>query len=159
MTNVADDGSIPVHETRHWTPEGGNSFRRNTLLGNEQWVPDLLPDGIDADGSSCPERLVLLGRVRDGGALTAPPGIAVTFYRGTPAAPGAPLGTVRTTGPIPPGGSEAVRLEWDVPPAERDDTLEFHYVVDDDGTGTGERAECREDNNASPSLTISCLLG
>jgi hypothetical protein len=52
-----------------------------------------------------------------------------------------------------------VRLEWDVPPAERDDTLEFHYVVDDDGTGTGERAECREDNNASPPLSISCLLG
>ncbi len=159
VTNVEDDGSIPATETRHWTAAGGNSFRRNTLLGNEQRVPDLLPDGIDAGGAACPEHLVLLGRVRNGGALTAPPGIAVTFYRGTSAAPGAPLGTVRTTGPIPPGGSEEVRLEWDVPADERDDTLEFHYVVDDDGTGAGERAECREDNNASPSLTISCLLG
>jgi hypothetical protein len=97
--------------------------------------------------------------VRNGGALTAPAGIPVTFYRGDPAAPGDPLGTVRTSGPIPPGGSEPIRLEWSVPAADRDRVLEFHYVVDDDGRGSGERTECREDNNRSPPLSVTCLLG
>jgi hypothetical protein len=159
VTNVGDDGSIPAGEPPHWTAEGGNSFRRNRLLGNEQWVPDLVPDGIDADGSRCPERLVLLGRVRNAGALTAPPGVPVTFYRGDPGGAREAVGTVRTAGPIAPGGSEAIRLEWAVPPEDRDATLEFFYVVDDDGTGAGERSECREDNNVSPALEVSCLLG
>jgi hypothetical protein len=159
VTNVEDDGGIPAREAAHWTGDGGNSFRRNRLLGNEQWVPDLAPDGIDADGEACPERVRVLGRVRNTGALGAPAGIPVTFYLGPPAGPREALGTVRTTGPLPLGGGEAVWLEWAVPAELRDDVLEFHYVVDDDGSGAGERTECREDNNTSPSLSITCLLG
>ncbi|MFH1435814.1 MAG: FG-GAP-like repeat-containing protein [Pseudomonadota bacterium] len=161
VTNIGPHGEVPEGEIPHFDASvGPNSFRQNQLLGNEQWVPDLVPDGIDANGSGCPESVEIFGRVRNAGALTAAAGIPVTFYLGEPEE-GAreAVGTVRTTTPIMPGGSEAVSIVFDIPPEEAGGTFIFHYVVDDDGTGAGERTECHEDNNTSPTLSVTCWFG
>jgi hypothetical protein len=160
VTNIGRHGEVPAGETPHFDPAGGpNSFRQNQILGNEQWVPDLVPDGIDASGSGCPESIEIFGRVRNAGALTAAAGIPVTFYRGEPDSSPEVIGTVRTTTPIVPGGSEAVSIVFEIPPEEADETFVFFYVVDDDGTGGGELTECHEDNNTSPTLALTCWFG
>jgi hypothetical protein len=84
-------------------------------------------------------------------------GLAVTFYLGTPASPGAAIGTARTTVPLLPGAGAWVEQPF-VPSAGDAGPWDFFVRVDDDGTGAGGIHECSEDDNVAALAGIACTL-
>lgn len=144
VTNVYQDLRIPAAEVPNWTRF--NSFRQNSQSFD---APDLQSSELTFDATSCPSTLVLRARIHNRGAVTVGAGLAVTFYLGTPAAPGRAVATVRTTASIPPGGSEVVSAPYTPLAAELGLAVPFFVDADDVGDGTGENNECLEDNNVA----------
>jgi len=112
--------------------------------------PTDLSTGAREQGSGGVETLqgqsgvVLTARLHNDGAATAPAGIQVAFYLGDPTASGTLIDTAVTTKALEPGEWEDVSVTW------TDDTAgdhEIFIVADDDGTGSGQLAECSEGNN------------
>jgi len=151
-TNVNDDGTIPGRESRWWEDE--NSFRRN-VQPHPFLAPDLLADGVAADGTSCPTKLTLAVRVRNEGSVGAPAGVPVAAYLLEDTGPRW-VGVGRTTEPIVPGGTAVARIVIESPPSDPVRTFDFEVVVDDDGTGTGEHNECDESNNRGRIDGVAC---
>lgn len=75
-------------------------------------------------------------------------GVSVAAYDGDASA----LGTARTEGALVPGGAEwgEVALRPDADPSG------LVLVTDDDGTGEGLHAECREGNDRFTALRYRC---
>jgi hypothetical protein len=147
VTNVREDLRIPAMELPNWTRF--NTFRQNSQSFD---APDLTGADLSHDGSGCPAVLVLRARIHNRGAVTVGAGLPVTFYLGTPAAPGRAVATVRTDVPIPPGGSALVTASFAPGASEIGRDLPFFVRADDVGDGTGEENECLEDNNVGEAL-------
>lgn len=90
------------------------------------------------------------------GSLGAPAGVPVSFYTGTPAAPGALLGAVATTVSLLSGASTVVELS--PAPLIGDPPYEFVAIVDDDGSGAGVVLERGEDDNAGGIGDLTCAI-
>lgn len=142
VTNIRQDLSVPRAEQPNWSRF--NTFRQNSQNFD---APDLTPGDVSSDGDACPATLTLRATIRNHGAVTVVAGLPVTFYAGTPAAPLDALATVRTTAPIPPGGSVTVSASFTPTEAQIGTALPFFVRADDVGTGVGENNECIEDNN------------
>ena len=154
VTNVGPDGTVASPEPDNWTLPGLNNYRQNVQGEGVFNAPDLVLLGLSVELEGCPERLRLVARVANEGALGVPAGVAVAFYEGSEAMPGALLGVQRTSGPLLPGESETVSLEVDVPAGEP--PYGFFARVDDDGTGMGGVAECDEDDGAASIASVQC---
>ncbi len=157
VTNVQPDGTVPSPERDNWTVEGLNNYRQNVQGEGVFNAPDLALLGLEVSLERCSEgELLLRARVTNRGALGVAAGVPVAFYEGRPDARGMLLGVVRTTEPLLPGQSTVVELAVPAPPEGSD--LEAVAVVDDDGMGSGEVAECREDDpEATASIgAVSC---
>ncbi len=151
VTNVQPDGTVPSPERNNWTVEGLNNYRQNVQGEGVFNAPDLALLGLEASLERCAAgELLLRARVTNRGALGVAAGVPVAFYEGRPDARGMLLGVVRTTEPLLPGQSTVVELAVPAPMAGSE--LEAVAVVDDDGMGSGEVAECREDD---PEATAS----
>jgi len=145
ISHVREDLSVPMSVAPNW--ERWNSFRQNPQTFD---APDLVGADATGDGSDCPVELRLSARISNDGAATVGPGLSVSFYLGTPAAPGRLLGTAMTTRILVPGAAETVTLAFAPTAAEQTGMpLEFFAVADDVGDGTGEHNECIEDNNTA----------
>ena len=142
VTNVNDDGTIPVEFSPSWTDN--NTFRLNTFSdfsgGNPFLAPDLSPSFLrsDVDG----DNVELTVRVGNGGSAIAPVGTNVAFYDGNPADGGSLLATTSTSTALAAGQFEDVSLTVAIA-----DVNDLWIVVDDDGTGAGRVTECDELNN------------
>lgn len=137
---------MPSPELNNWELPGLNNYRQNVQGEGVFNAPDLALLGLDASQEDCPDMLRLRARVINQGALGVPAGVPVAFYEGTTPMADALIGVVRTPGPLLPGQSALLEVAWDVagmPP------FSFVAVADDDGTGMGEVAECREDDDAA----------
>ena len=152
MTNVADDGSIPVQEQSHWLAPATNMFRANPVGNPDYSAPDIAAElrDVGLSTAACPETLRLTLRVWNRGAVLVSQGMPIAIYAGP--AGGAPFAVVRTTSPILPGSSETVTLDVPGPAAPQDYTI----VVNDDGTGEGVVGECDRGNNAVPLTQLRC---
>jgi len=150
VTNVREDLSIPSAEIANW--QRFNTFRQNSQSFD---APDLTSAELGSDPSACPTTLVLTARIHNRGAVTVGAGLPVTFYAGTPAAPGRALATARTTAPILPGASTVVSASFAPTDADLGRGIAFFARADDDGDGTGENNECVEDNNVAEA-TYDC---
>ena len=157
VVNVNEDGTIPARPDINWSMPGLNSFRTNWKgPGVTQPVPaaDLVVSEVQAGCQAAAEQWVLQATVRNAGEAPAEAGLPVAFYAGKPGAGGTLLGLGALEDPLPAGASTAVTLR--IPPISRG-TVELFAVIDDDGTGTGREAECREENNAlSRSVEFTC---
>jgi len=81
ITNVNDDGTIPIVEQNNW--EVYNNYRQNILTsGNETDSPDLTASYIRLTRE--PNEIQLTVRVGNGGALLAKAGVKVAIYDGDP---------------------------------------------------------------------------
>ena len=136
-TNVNPDGSIPTTEDESWL--NSNTYRVNPPgpVDGMAGLPDLRVGDVTAgaDGKAFTAVLDNLG------AAPVDPGVAVTFYDGDPDRGGVALGTVRTTDPIPSGGTGSVTLVVDRL------VNDLWVRADDTGLGGGEIAEDDEANN------------
>ncbi|HEX8820267.1 MAG TPA: FG-GAP-like repeat-containing protein, partial [Archangium sp.] len=158
VTNINDDGTVPVSPKSHWLLPRLNTFLANVAgyLGegpSPYAAPDLVVSEVSAscDGEGT---LSLGARVGNLGEAPVAAGLKVAFYAGNPASGGALLGVASLDEALLAGTSALVTLSPSPAPGG---STEVFAVVDDDGTGAGRDAECREDNNtASATVDLTC---
>lgn len=150
ITNVNDDGTIPRYEQNNW--EIYNNYRCNSLLPEEvNRTSDITASYITIDQITYPASVYISGRIGNGGAVSHPAGVDVTFYDGDPAHGGILIGTVNTTGTIDSGSYEDVSVTWNNPTSGNHN---IYAVADKDNKFN----ECRENNNAaSAEVTLGII--
>lgn len=158
VTNVEEDGALPLVERANWAVAGLNNFRQNVQPEGLFAAPDLVVARVVVDQGGCPDRLELAAWITNRGAAGAPAGIPVAFYEGDPAAGGSLLGVVPTPASILPGASVRVVLEAPVGLERAGEVISYWVVVDDDGLGaaSGMIHECRDDNNGFGPVEGEC---
>lgn len=152
ITNIRADLSVPARQAVNH--ERFNNFRQNSQTFD---APNLQAE-LGMSGTGCAPDETLRATVFNRGAVTVGAGLAVSFYGGSPAAPGRLFGTVRTTRAIPPGASEDVELSFAVEDGEMGVDVPYFARVDDIGDATGEHNECiEEDNEAEGTFRCSSI--
>jgi hypothetical protein len=153
VTNVNDDGSIPISEANQWQQPGLNAFRMNVIGDEDFRAPDLVSQVQDVgiDATACPQRLRITVKVWNRGAVLVAAGVPVAVYQG--AAGGKLLGVGQTQHAILPGAFETVSIDLASPPTVPTDLT---TVVNDDGTGQAVVGECQTTNNAVTLPSIYC---
>ena len=150
ITNVNDDGTIPVIEANSW--EAFNNYRENafinvngtdTVVGCQFAKPDLTASFLRVDTVAAETRLT--ARIGNGGATLVGPNVPVSFYDGNPLLGGTKLGTLFTSLYLEPGELEDVEL---LVPDATTTFFSVWVVADDFGGLLGSVSESREDNNA-----------
>jgi len=150
VTNVNDDGTIPVKETPNWKTKGLNDFRQNVQPRGLFDAPNAV---VELDGS-CSVPATLRATVKNIGLASMPAGVTVSFYEGTPGS-GTKIGTGKTVGPIAPGGAEIVDFKWDTTPAGwLAGSIQVYAVVADDAPTTWH--ECKTTDNTSKPYKKKC---
>jgi hypothetical protein len=156
VTNINEDGTVPAGEVPNWTVDNLNNFRQNVQPEGLFDAPDLVPEDTLASRIPCPDALLLSVRLLNQGSSSAPPGIPVAFWEGTPDGEHTLVGVVTTDRRLYPGESTVLSIEFEVPSGMEDVEFTFYVVVDSDGTDGGVVHECLEDNNASDPFTGFC---
>lgn len=156
VTNVGDNGEIPMGQERFWGEGTRNSFRQNYQGDGTFAAPDLQIASLRLDGSDCPNSLEVVAEVENIGSRGIRPGLPVAFYE-----EGAKdrdlLGVVTLPIALQPGDKGEVRLEWKGPP--RVNAAVVSVVADDFGEGNEPRQrhrECNEDNNTMTIEQVVC---
>ncbi|WP_434420977.1 FG-GAP repeat domain-containing protein [Nannocystis pusilla] len=154
ITNINEDGSLPVGEEPNWTVAGLNNFRQNKQPDSERGAPDAIvaiaPLCEDDDYS-------LVATVRNVGEAALPAGVVVGFYTGEPDT-GTKIGELTTTKALYPLESEALTLPFnDAPDDIKNGIVNVYAIVDDTVVPHPEWQECRVDNNTGTS-TGKCLI-
>ena len=141
ITNVNDDGTIPIHEQNSW--ETHNTYRLNLQgeIGDPIPAPDLTASYIQVRPDR-EWRQSSSARFGNGGSLFVAPGINNAFYDGDPEKGGQLLGTLSTTRRLEPGQYEDLSISLSQLPVN-----EIWVVADDDGSGKGSVSESDELNN------------
>jgi hypothetical protein len=147
VTNVNEDGSVPMVEPiNHLTP-GLNNFRQNVQPGSQFAAPDL----VVSLAPVCEGPYGLRARVYNLGEAPVEAGVPVGFYVGD-APNGTSLGQGITQKALYPLSYEDVILPLTMVPAGR------VYAVVDDGMPVHPWHECRTDNNTSASTDPNCAV-
>ncbi|MDP2314786.1 MAG: VCBS repeat-containing protein [Pseudomonadota bacterium] len=141
ITNVDDDGGIPVTQTPNWSQY--NNFRSgNAGLPPSTWN-DVQPEVVEVCVDECPDRLYILVRVWNQGTEEVPAGVGLVVRAGED---GPVVATATTPAAIASGySSEGITLE--VVGADLGGARPF-VDVDRDGALNSAITECVEDNNA-----------
>ena len=153
VTNIDEDGRVPVKEKPNWKNPVLNNFRQNVQPGGLFDAPDLT--GLGNQNPTCTTRIKAQVEVKNEGAAKVVAGVKVTLYLVDPAGDVA-LSTVSTTTTIYPQQSETVLFDVAVPTGYQNKTIELYVVVDDDGTGKGAINECKEQNNRVDVGSVLC---
>lgn len=143
VTNVEDDGTIPLREAPSWTAH--NSYRVNLPRGrNPLAAPDATAAFLRFDLAAWPAEVGLTARIGSAGAQAIAAGTWIAFYREEQGLRSL-LGRVALPRALAPGDAEDVTLRWTGPAARPGEIL---VVADDDGQAGGRIRECDETNNA-----------
>lgn len=139
ITNVNDDGSIPIGEQPSWLSH--NTYRLNTFPDkNVLEVADLTVSMLNLIDNGAGQPFSLRARYGNGGAAASDVGAISRFYKGDPAAGGVLLGAL-TLPEIQSGQFVDLQLDG-VMEIAAGDTV---FVIVDDGDVFD---ECRENNNS-----------
>jgi len=156
VTNVNEDGTIPMREDANWRADRLNNFRQNVQPDGLFDAPDLVLVDLQVSTRSCPTQLRVSVRVLNNGRASAPADVPVTFYED-----GVRIGQVRTTRPLLPGESELLELDppFDIPADERAGTFAFTATVNaaDEDPLVGLN-ECRGENNDAGPVEGTCPI-
>ncbi|MEM9071346.1 MAG: FG-GAP-like repeat-containing protein [Myxococcota bacterium] len=148
ITNIEEDGTVPQRQADNFRTPGLNNFRTNRQPGNEFAAADAVVSLIPICG---PESFIE-ATVRNLGEAVLPRGATVRLTAGTPAMPGALLGTMTTTLALYPAQAESLSFPVD---ARFADGSAMFFAEVEVAAGT---LECRSDNNLATELVRSCLL-
>jgi hypothetical protein len=138
VTNIEEDGSIPINEQNNWTTPGLNNFRQNKQPGGEFSATDAAVTLQPA----CFQGYSLLATVRNLGQAPLPAGAVVVFY-----ADGVAIGELTTTTTLYSAQSQVLELEL----ASAPDADMLHVTVASDVP------ECNVDNNSSAEVSPTCV--
>jgi len=144
ISNVNDDLSIPVHALTNF--EHTNTWHSAIATEGYGLTDDLEAEIVEVCEEECEAgNVYVVVRLYNKGTEELPAGVKMTLY-GISGAYTYALETIETTEPIPSGWStEGFEITLYSDQASNFDTLLL--VADDDGTGTGQVAECSESNN------------
>jgi len=159
VTNINEDGTVPLVEAQNSSINGLNNFRQNVQPIANRAAADLVVTSVGAAPFSCPSSRIEAS-IKNIGDAGAPSGVSVSFYLGD--VPGSTyLASVLTTDVVLPGQSILVSFEWTVPANLTTSDLTFRAAVDDmgegdPGVGPGTIGECDEANNVSDPYGALC---
>jgi hypothetical protein len=155
ITNITEDGTIPVVPEENWLDARFNNFRQNVQPDRVFAAPNLTISHlqVDLDGAKCPVevRIAVQTIVRNDGALTVPPGLPVHI---AVRAADVVLAehTVLTAERLFPGSAFVLTHEFELTEDARTGT--FDVVVTADPAASV--SECREDDNARTVAYVDC---
>jgi len=144
VTNVNENGSIPMTELPNYKQPKLNNFRQNVQPQGEFSAPDLVVTVFPI----CTAGYSIVARVRNIGSASVPAGIPVGFYAGDPNGIGVPFSgsPLATSKVLYPAEAEDIVLPVMNPPQDiLNGTTKIFVVVDDKGMHSWH--ECRTDNN------------
>jgi hypothetical protein len=159
VTNIEEDGRVPLRERANWSVPTLNNFRQNVQPDGLFDAPDLVLADLYASPMMCPSAWVLSVRVVNRGSAGAPAGVPVTFYDVT-GGTRMRVGRMLTTRPLLPGESELLILAPPYPiPAGMDTaTFRFEAVINDAGEMPLDTLhECRTENNGAGPIEAACM--
>ena len=150
VTNINEDGTLPVREAPNHSNPRLNNFRQNVQPDGLFDAPDLVLRDLAFSTSECNGALLLQVRVVNAGRAGAPAGVPVSFY-----VDGTFLARVTTTVPLLAGASEvlSVRFEEAVPGTSYSFSAELNDVDHEPLQGLN---ECRPDNNSAGPGVAAC---
>lgn len=147
ITNINDDGSIPIREENSW--QSLNTYRLNLQTNyNPLAAPDLTASYLKTEDVN--GKTTITTRIGNGGSIFVASGVNVAFYKGDPKAGGMILGTSKTTKELDVGAFEDVSLTISSASIQN-----IWIVADDDGNGNGQVNECDEENNRYSEVLIN----
>jgi hypothetical protein len=153
ITNIEEDGTVPMSEPPAWDDPELNSFRQNRQPGREL----VATDAVVTLAPQCDSPQGLRATVVNAGEALMPPGAEVRFYRGSysDSPPESDrLGVASTTRTLHPAQSEDVSIELGGEDAQailRGEQSVFAIVDPPSGV-----PECRADNNHASGLAWTC---
>lgn len=150
VTNINEDGTLPLREEPNHSNPRLNNFRQNVQPDGLFDAPDLVLRDAAFSTARCSGELILRVRVVNVGRAGAPAGVPVAFYVDDVFA-----GRAVTTRPLLPGASEVLELTYGGVTAGT--TYRFRAVLNDPGheplPGLN---ECRPENNESDEVLAAC---
>ena len=151
VTNINEDGTLPLVEAPNHSNPRLNNFRQNVQPDGLFDAPDLVLRDPSFSTVECGAGALLLRvRVINDGRAGAPAGVPVSFY-----VDGAFVGQVLTTRPLLPGASEVLELRFT--PVTPGTLYSFIATLNDPAhdplVGLN---ECRPDNNGTDPVTAAC---
>ncbi len=150
VTNINEDGTLPLREEPNHSNPRLNNFRQNVQPDGLFNAPDLVLRDPAFSTAECAETLILRVRVVNQGRAGAPAGVPVSFY-----VDGAFVGRELTTRTLLPGASEVVEHRFS--PVVAGTTYRFNAVLNDPAheplIGLN---ECLEDNNGTEDVLAAC---
>jgi hypothetical protein len=147
VTNVNDDGTIPVAEAANWKQPELDNYRQNRQPAYEMAAPD----AVVSLAPSCSGLFILTATVKNIGEAELPGHVQVDFWGGTPASR---LATAFTDVPLYAGQSTTVEMTGIASAAGP-----FYAIVDPMGSYHPAWQECRTNNNQSPTVTVASVCG
>jgi hypothetical protein len=150
VTNVHEDGTLPLIEEHNYSSPRLNNFRQNVQPDGLLDAPDLVLRDPAFSTAACGDALILRVRVVNEGRAGAPAGVPVSFY-----VDGVFVGRVVTTRPLLAGASEIVEVRFS--PVALATTYSFTAVLNDPAhEPLLDLNECRPDNNGTDPVTAAC---
>ena len=110
ITHINEDGSIPLSEE-------DNIALFNNFLQNPSFdfAPDLTASKIVVEDSLCPDSVQISARIGNGGGISVPAGVPVTFLEEIPGIGHQVLDSASTSRSLQPGEYEDVDITLDAP--------------------------------------------
>ncbi len=175
VTNINEDGTVPMPEQANWLNKRLNNYRANTQPSSGFNAPNFVPDGLKASTDQCKKSgtIRLTASVKNAGSLGISIPVSVSFYISDYEYEGKKysiyLGTVQTTSPLAPDGTTDVIFDWDHnatidvdgTPVHLDFTgkkAKITYIVDDDHNQHDDYIpfnECHEEDNTGLSDEVT----
>ncbi|MEM9071035.1 MAG: hypothetical protein AAGE52_21165 [Myxococcota bacterium] len=150
VTNINEDGTLPLREEPNYANPRLNNFRQNVQPDGLLDAPDLVLRDLGFSTAACSISLILRVRVVNAGRAGAPAGVPVSFY-----VDGEFHARVVTTRPLLAGASEVVEVRLDDVVAGT--PYEITAVLNDpDREPITNLNECRTENNSAEPIIAAC---
>lgn len=157
VTNIEEDGSVPLVEQPNWTLPGLNNYRQNVQGDGLFNAPNLTISSIEVDATTCGTGLLIVRvTLTNAGSLGVRAGtVSTNVYAGIPEQR---IATVTNTRDLAPGASEQLTIRWDVPANQAGRTFDVRAEADRDEQGQQRHNECREEDNTAVQPSVVCAI-
>ena len=144
VTNINEDGSVPVNQAPNWSNSRLNNYRQNVQPAGLFDAPNLVIESVEARGVGCGDTLEVVVRVivSNAGALGVPAGVPIRISA-TSGGNSTVISDTTTQTRLLPGQREVVEFTWTVPADYAQNGYELSGQIDPDMTVN----ECKEDDN------------